>query len=103
MRAKPSKRVLARSGPAWGPAVTRIRPGGAASIPSTWGYLRLRRERYDTRSLRAWSRRIRAQRWTSTHVFFKHEDQARGPRYAQRLMELMAWNAGAIGVSPRAT
>ena len=50
-----------------------------------WGYLRLRRADYDDEALRAWAGRIRAQPWTDAFVFFKHEDEGRGPDLAARL------------------
>ena len=50
-----------------------------------WGYLRLRRADYDEAALQGWAERIRAQPWTEAFVFFKHEDEARGPELAARL------------------
>lgn len=53
-----------------------------------WGYLRLRREDYDAAALDAWTEKLAAQaRWSSAHVFFKHEDAAVGPRLAAELLE----------------
>jgi uncharacterized protein YecE (DUF72 family) len=59
-------------------------------LPGTapWGYLRLRRESYDDAALRAWHRRIAATGWREAFVFFKHEDEAAGPRMAKRFLEL---------------
>ncbi len=54
-----------------------------------FGYLRLRRTGYDDDALRAWADRIRAQPWDEAFVFFKHEDEARGPQLAQRLIEML--------------
>ena len=53
-----------------------------------WGYLRLRGTDYSDAELKAWLKRIRAQGWRDVYVFFKHEDQANGPRLAKRLQEL---------------
>lgn len=53
-----------------------------------WGYLRLRRLDYGDRELRAWAERLREQAWRETYVFFKHEDEARGPQMAERFLEL---------------
>jgi uncharacterized protein YecE (DUF72 family) len=50
-----------------------------------WGYLRLRRQDYTEESLRGWAERIRAQPWTEAYVFFKHEDEATGPAFAERM------------------
>jgi uncharacterized protein YecE (DUF72 family) len=62
-----------------------------------WGYLRLRRQDYDEAALVSWSERIQAQRerWDSVHVFFKHEDEGKGPALAARLRELFAGAASA--------
>ena len=49
-----------------------------------WGYLRLRGTEYDDETCRAWTERIRAQGWRDVYVFFKHEDEATGPRLAAR-------------------
>jgi uncharacterized protein YecE (DUF72 family) len=55
------------------------------------GYLRLRRVRYDDRELATWAERIAAQPWTRAYVYFKHEDDALGTRFARRFIEL--WRA----------
>jgi uncharacterized protein YecE (DUF72 family) len=49
-----------------------------------FGYLRLRRPDYDDAALARWAATVRAQPWTDAYVFFKHEDEARGPDYAVR-------------------
>jgi uncharacterized protein YecE (DUF72 family) len=54
-----------------------------------WGYLRLRRADYDEAALRAWADRIRAQPWSEAFVFFKHEDEGRGPDLAEGLVRLL--------------
>jgi uncharacterized protein YecE (DUF72 family) len=54
-----------------------------------WGYLRLRRADYDDDALRAWAGRIRAQPWADAYVFFKHEDEGRGPDLAARLLAIL--------------
>lgn len=53
-----------------------------------WGYLRLRRPEYGVAELKKWLKRVREQRWRDTFVFFKHEDEAKGPQYAKRFIEL---------------
>jgi len=55
-----------------------------------WGYVRLRREHYTDKELRAWCKKIRSQPWDEVYVFFKHEDTGTGPRFAARLVELVA-------------
>ena len=55
-------------------------------------YLRLREPPYDDAELLAWAGRIRpllADR-TEVYVFFKHEDEPSAPRYAERLLDLVA-------------
>jgi uncharacterized protein YecE (DUF72 family) len=54
-----------------------------------FGYLRLRRPGYVQADLRAWAERILAQRWREALVYFKHEDEARGPAFALALRELV--------------
>ena len=51
-----------------------------------WGYLRLRREDYTARQLSAWARWVKGQRFRHVSVFFKHEDQARGTRFAKTFL-----------------
>jgi uncharacterized protein YecE (DUF72 family) len=55
-----------------------------------WGYLRLRRADYGEPELAAWAGRIREQSWSEAYVFFKHEDEATGPRLADRMRMLFA-------------
>jgi uncharacterized protein YecE (DUF72 family) len=49
---------------------------------SDWGYLRLRRVNYSASDLDKWLKRIEAQNWQATFVFFKHEDEGTGPKLA---------------------
>ena len=51
-----------------------------------WGYLRLRRSDYSDVDLRAWAEKIRAQPWKEAFVFFKHEEEGKGPKLAEALM-----------------
>lgn len=53
-----------------------------------WGYLRLRMVEYTKPELKKWLQKIRKQPWTDAYIFFKHEDEARGPDMAQQLMAL---------------
>ena len=53
-----------------------------------WGYVRLRRERYTKAELGKWVKRIKAQRWKDTYVFFKHEDEGTGPKLAEEFVTL---------------
>jgi uncharacterized protein YecE (DUF72 family) len=54
-----------------------------------WGYLRLRRTHYEPRELRAWAERIAGKGLARTCVYFMHEDEALGTRFATTLLE--AW------------
>ncbi|HEX9654717.1 MAG TPA: DUF72 domain-containing protein, partial [bacterium] len=53
-----------------------------------WGYLRLRRQHYEDGDLANWVKRIRAQNWQETFVFFKHEDEGAGPKLAAEFIAL---------------
>lgn len=53
-----------------------------------WGYLRLRRLDYGTKALEHWWNAIARQNWTECFVFFKHEDEANGPRLAEEFLAL---------------
>ena len=55
-----------------------------------WGCLRLRRPEYDDAALKRWVKQVRQQDWQDVFVFFKHEDEGKGPRLAQRFLELAA-------------
>lgn len=41
---------------------------------ATWGYLRLHRFDYDPATLAEWAGKVRAQGWTETYVYFKHDE-----------------------------
>jgi uncharacterized protein YecE (DUF72 family) len=64
----------------------------AAELPATadWGYLRLRRAEYGAADLQAWADRVRSRSWTAAYVFFKHEDEARGPALASSFAALLS-------------
>jgi uncharacterized protein YecE (DUF72 family) len=64
------------------------------------GYLRLRREQYDDRDLRAWVEQIAAQPWHRAYVYFKHEDAGLGAKFALRFNQLWAEATGAASRSP---
>jgi uncharacterized protein YecE (DUF72 family) len=55
-----------------------------------WGYLRLRRPDYGDPELKEWVKRVQEQDWGDAFVFFKHEDEGKGPLMAKRYMELAA-------------
>lgn len=53
-----------------------------------WGYVRLRRSDYPEEDLRSWASRLGETGWAEAFVFFKHEDAARGPQLAKRLLAI---------------
>ena len=67
---------------------------GGPEVPfvatADWGYLRLRRPDYADEEIQAWAKRVQEQGWRDAFVYFKHEDEARGPRLARRYLELAA-------------
>ncbi|MHC4136560.1 MAG: DUF72 domain-containing protein [Planctomycetota bacterium] len=56
----------------------------APVVPTAnYGYVRLRRGRYDRNALAAWAKRIADQPWDEVHVYFKHEKDGPGPELAE--------------------
>lgn len=53
-----------------------------------WGYLRLRRPGYTPDELQEWHGWVAARAWKTAFVFFKHEDEASGPKMAMEFMGL---------------
>lgn len=51
---------------------------------ATFGYFRLRDEGYSDQDLRGWVDRVaeHAESWQDVFVYFKHEDEGRGPEFA---------------------
>jgi uncharacterized protein YecE (DUF72 family) len=58
---------------------------------SDFGYIRLRRTHYQDGDLQGWVERIADRKLLRTYVYFMHEDEALGTRFAQRMNEL--WRA----------
>jgi uncharacterized protein YecE (DUF72 family) len=54
-----------------------------------FGYVRLRRTKYSKAALAAWRDRIRGMSWKEAWVFFKHEDEATGPRLASAFQRVL--------------
>jgi uncharacterized protein YecE (DUF72 family) len=79
--------ALKRHGAAW---VTADNGDGGTpdELPRTasWTYLRLRAASYDAARLRAWRRRCKS--FDRAFVFFKHEDEAAGPAFAEHMQKL---------------
>ena len=60
-------------------------------IPTAdWGYLRLRRPDYGDAELSEWAKKVQSQNWQDAFIFFKHEDEGKGPQMAKRFLELAA-------------
>jgi uncharacterized protein YecE (DUF72 family) len=55
---------------------------------ANWGYLRLRMPEYGDAELTTWVKRVRDTNWQDAFVFFKHEDEGKGPQMAKRFLEL---------------
>ena len=55
-----------------------------------WGCLRLRRPEYDDAALMRWVKQTQEQDWRDAFVFFKHEDEGKGPQLAKRFLEVAA-------------
>jgi uncharacterized protein YecE (DUF72 family) len=55
-----------------------------------YGYFRLRRLDYDAAALRKWADTVRSLGFTGdVFVYFKHEDEARGPAFANQFIPLL--------------
>lgn len=63
-------------------------PANHIDKTSDWGYLRLRRVQYSELDLKEWLKRMHAQDWKDSFVFFKHEDEGTGPRLAAQFVAL---------------
>jgi uncharacterized protein YecE (DUF72 family) len=63
-------------------------PTDSIDKTADWGYVRLRRVKYSKTDLTQWSKRIKAQKWKKTFVFFKHEDEGTGPKLAAQFIKL---------------
>lgn len=55
-----------------------------------WGYLRLRRKDYAEEDLRRWGAQVAMQPWAEAYVFFKHEEEGKGPMLAEALARISA-------------
>lgn len=64
---------------------------------ANWGYLRLRRVNYSDDDLKDWIVKIQKQRWKRCFVFFKHEDEATGPKLAAKFMEMAGITKISVG------
>jgi uncharacterized protein YecE (DUF72 family) len=57
---------------------------------ASWGYCRLRRTQYDAGEIERWARRVEEQKWSSAYVFFKHEDEGKGPQFARTFLSSLS-------------
>lgn len=64
-------------------------------VTADWGYVRLRRTHYDERDLEGWAARIAEKAVARTYVYFMHEDEALGTRFARTLLDLWKRRSGA--------
>jgi uncharacterized protein YecE (DUF72 family) len=60
-------------------------------VTAECGYVRLRRTHYDEAELREWAERIAGRGLDCTYVYFMHEDEALGCRFARTLQQ--TWKA----------
>jgi uncharacterized protein YecE (DUF72 family) len=56
-----------------------------------YGYLRLRDEGYQQADIERWAQVVkeRAPKWRETFVYFKHEEEGKGPEFAARLIDTL--------------
>jgi uncharacterized protein YecE (DUF72 family) len=81
-------------GTSWDGIEPRLAAAGAVRVNDLEGeapfrYVRLREPPYSDDDLRAWAERLRGAS-VPTYVYVRHEDEPTAPRYAQRLLELLA-------------
>ncbi len=84
--------ILAENGAAWCLAETDGSEIDRSSVPSEpFAYLRLRREDYSERDIGSWAEIVRPvlEAGRDAYVYFKHEEGAAAPRYAERLAALL--------------
>ena len=82
--------LLSDQGAAWVTAETDDQAPSAMSW-EPFGYLRLRKEEYTDQELKVWADRIGQALGDGrdVYVYLKHEDKGAGPRFAERLRELI--------------
>jgi len=69
----------------FGDKTTPVRPTAA------FGYFRLRDEGYQTADLERWATDLAQQstRWSDAFVYFKHEEEGKGPLFAREFVEIL--------------
>ncbi|MBI4848856.1 MAG: DUF72 domain-containing protein [Nitrospirae bacterium] len=78
-------------------ADTDENPANEVVSTASWGYLRLRRSDYTDAGLSQWMERVLSQKWKKAFVFFKHEEEAKGPEMAIRFRELAGSRGNSLG------
>jgi uncharacterized protein YecE (DUF72 family) len=68
-------------------------PNAPRAATADWGYLRLRRLDYTDADLHDWADWILGQDWPHACVFFKHEDLALGPQFAESFLRILGRHA----------
>lgn len=53
-----------------------------------WGYVRLRRMNYTKKNLSDWHKKLSDTKWKEAFIFFKHEDEGKGPEFAKKFIDL---------------
>lgn len=61
-------------------------PDSVVHATASWGYLRLRRTEYPGTAIADWRQRVERQPWSDAYVFFKHEDEGKGPVFAKQFL-----------------
>jgi uncharacterized protein YecE (DUF72 family) len=82
-------RRLADANMALAIADTEERPASGLPLTADWAYLRLRKADYADGDLESWLRLLSDARVRQAQIFFKHEDEAAGPKMALRVLELV--------------
>jgi uncharacterized protein YecE (DUF72 family) len=61
-------------------------------VTADYGYMRLRDEGYQPEDIRVWGTRIveAAIAWTDAFIYFKHEEQGKGPEFARLLTNALS-------------
>jgi uncharacterized protein YecE (DUF72 family) len=80
--------------PSWDGIEPRLAEAGTVRVndletDAPFRYVRLREPPYSDEDLRAWAERLRGVA-VPTFVYLRHEDEPTAPRYAERLLELLA-------------
>jgi len=61
-------------------------------VTADFGYLRLRREDYTTADIERWAEFVASQKkqWAEAFTYFKHEETAVGPKFAQQFLSILS-------------